>query len=153
MALAGGGALFEGGIHWINFMANLGFTIEQIKGFRPGSRPEIERSHLVSIKYKEGPVGVLAYSWEIPSLFKGLRISRIYGKKGSITFESNGLFILVKGRVKRFIIPGLSDISGYKTMFKDFIQAITNNGKPQFTLELAKRDLQYLEAIDESEPG
>ena len=153
VTLAGGGALFEGGIHWINFMANLGFTIEQIKGFRPGSRPEIERSHLVSIKYKEGPVGVLSYSWEVPSLFKGLRLSRIYGKEGSITFESNGLFILVKGKVKRFLLPGLSDISGYKAMFKDFLQAIRNNSQPLFRLELAKRDLQYLEAIYESEPG
>ncbi len=153
VTLAGGGALFEGGIHWINFMANLGFTVKQIKGFRPESHSEIERSHLVSIKYKEGPVGVLAYSWEVPSLFKGLRISKIYGKEGSITFESNGLFILVRGRVKRFIMPELSDISGYKAMFKDFLQAIRNNSQPLFRLELAKRDLQYLEAINGSEPG
>lgn len=153
VTLAGGGALFEGGIHWINFMANLGFTVKQIKGFRPESHSEIERSHLVSIKYKEGPVGVLAYSWEVPSMFKGLRISRIYGKEGSITFESNGLFILVRGRVKRFIMPELSDISGYKAMFKDFLQAIRNNSQPLFRLELAKRDLQYLEAINGSEPG
>src|SRR5574341_2593587 len=116
--LAGGGALFEGGIHWINFMANLGFEIEEIKGFRPGSPTVPERSYLVGIKYKEGQVGALAYSWEVPSLFKGLRISRIYGRECSITFESNGLFILVKGRVKRFIIPEPSDISGYKAMFK-----------------------------------
>jgi len=149
-SLAGGGALFEGGIHWINFMANLGFEIEEIKGFRPGSLTVPDRSYFVGIKYKEGQVGALAYSWEIPSLFKGLRISKIYGKEGSITFESNGLFILAKGKVKRLIWPGFSDISGYKAMFKDFLQAIRNNCQPLFSFDLAKRDLQYLEKIYES---
>ncbi len=36
--LAGGGAMFEGGIHWINFIANLGLTVESIRGFRTGAR-------------------------------------------------------------------------------------------------------------------
>ena len=27
--------MFEGGIHWINFMANIGLSLTEIHGFRP----------------------------------------------------------------------------------------------------------------------
>ena len=87
----------------------------------------------------------------MPSFFKGLRISRIYGRQGSVTFESNGLFIIVKGKVKRLFFPGWSDISGYQSMFRDFFKALRNNSQPRFTLDSAKKDLEYLEAIQAAE--
>ena len=40
--LAGGGALFEGGIHWVNFMGGIGLTVESVVGFRPGLSPRSE---------------------------------------------------------------------------------------------------------------
>ena len=43
------------------------------------------------IEYAEGPVGLLSYSWEVASVLGGLRASRIYGREGSLVFESNGL--------------------------------------------------------------
>lgn len=145
--LAGGGALFEGGIHWVNFVANLGFSIELTHAYTPGIRSPLEKSILISFKFKEGPVGVLYYSWEVPSLFKGLRLSKIYGREGSITFESNGVFLIVRGRRKLFSFPGFADIAGYKSMFRDFFHTIQNNTSPQFTLQLARRDLELIEMI------
>jgi predicted dehydrogenase len=85
---AGGGALFEGGIHWMNFMGALGLTIESVEGFRPGEAKGIERSMLVVARYAEGAVGSLFHAWDTPSQLKGLRLSRIYGSEGSIDFES-----------------------------------------------------------------
>ncbi|MFQ5864243.1 MAG: Gfo/Idh/MocA family protein [bacterium] len=149
-SLSGGGALFEGGIHWINFIANLGLRIKRVRGFRPGAKNGLEKSMLVAIEYEEGPVGAFYYSWEIPSLFKGLRLSKIYGTKGSITFESNGIFILVRGKKKRIFFPKLSDIAGYKTMFQDFIQCLREDKAPQFSLDLAQRDLKLIEDIYQS---
>src|SRR5690606_1181856 len=64
-AIAGGGALFEGGIHWMNLMGNLGLTIGEVTGFRPGPREQIERSMLIVARYVEGAVGTLYHSWEI----------------------------------------------------------------------------------------
>jgi predicted dehydrogenase len=148
--LSGGGALFEGGIHWINFIANFGLTVKTMRGLRPGSRAGMERSILVNAEYAEGPVGTLYYSWETPSLFKGLRLSKIYGREGSITFESNGLFIIVRGKEKRLIFPGLKDIAGFKAMFVDFISSIRDGIDPQFNLDLAERDLKLIENIYES---
>ena len=34
--LAGGGALFEGGIHWVDLLANLGPRVERVEGFLAG---------------------------------------------------------------------------------------------------------------------
>ena len=56
-----------------------------------------ERSMLVGFEYVEGAVGTLWYSWEVPSSAKGLRLSKIYGRVGTITFESNGLWVLCHG--------------------------------------------------------
>ncbi len=148
--LSGGGALFEGGIHWINFVANLGLSVKTIKGLRPGPKSGMEKSILITIEYDEGPVGTLYYSWETPSLFKGLRLSKIYGREGSITFESNGLFIIVRGRKRQLIFPGLKDVAGYKGMFRDFIDCIRNGREPSFPLDLAEQDLKLIEKIYES---
>ncbi len=144
---AGGGALFEGGIHWINFLANLGLTIESVRGLRPGIGEGLERSVLVAIRYAEGPVGTLYYSWEVPSLFRGLRLSRIFGRAGSITFESNGLLIVVNGRRKRLLLPGLRDIAGYRGMFRDFFDALRSGAEPRMTLDQAERDLALVESV------
>ena len=146
-AVSGGGALFEGGIHWLNLISNLGLTIESVRGCCPGNGAGPDRSVLVTLKFKEGAVGSFYYSWETPSLFKGLRISKIYGRKGSITFESNGIIMIVRGRRKRLIFPGLRDIAGYKAMFRDFLSAIKEDRPPRFNLDLAKRDLELIEEI------
>ena len=149
-AIVGKGALFEGGIHWINLMTNLGLNVEAAYGFLPGAATPLERSALVTIRYKEGAVGALYYSWDTPALFKGLRLSKIYGREGTITFESNGVFVAVHGRKKQLSFPGLTDIAGYQAMFEDFISAIQSESAPQFTLERAQQDLQLVEHIYQS---
>jgi UDP-N-acetylglucosamine 3-dehydrogenase len=146
--LAGGGALFEGGIHWVNFMANLGLPVLDVHGFRPGhadGRPE--RSMLAVFRYGQGAVGTLYHSWEIGSPFKGLRLSSIYGSEGTITFESNGLFLGVRGRRKRMKMLLPTDLVGYRGMFRDFVDAVRNNAEPRFHLGLARRDLEMVEQI------
>jgi predicted dehydrogenase len=147
LSLAGGGALFEGGIHWVNFIANLGLTLESVTGFQPVAHGDLDKSMLAALEYEEGAVGALYYSWETPSLFKGLRLSKIYGRQGSITFESNGLFILLRGKRRRLIFPGFSDIAGYKRMFRDFFACILESKEPEFTFASAERDLHLIEEI------
>jgi predicted dehydrogenase len=148
--LAGGGALFEGGIHWINLMAGMGLTVESVQAYRPGTFDGQERSLLVVAQYEEGAVGTLHHAWDTPSLLHGLRISRIYGTSGSVTFESNGLFVLVHGRSTRLVIPSLRDIAGYRAMFADFTACLRNGREPRMTLGLARRDLELVEAAYQS---
>ena len=42
-AVAGGGALFEGGVHWIDLLANSGLEVESARGFRPDPGAGLER--------------------------------------------------------------------------------------------------------------
>ena len=142
----GGGALFEGGIHWIDLLANLGLRVEAVHGFRPGDWQGCERSTLVVAEYEEGAIGTLAHSWEVPSPLRGLRVSHVYGTRGSVAFESNGLFVLVTGSRTRLILPGLRDISGYRAMFRDFLDALWNGTDPVMTLARAQRGLELVEA-------
>ncbi len=144
--VSGGGALFEGGIHWIDLLANLGLHVEAVHGLRPGDWRGVERSMLLIVEYEEGAVGTLAHSWEVPSPLRGLRVSHIYGTHGSIAFESNGLFVLVTGRRYRLILPGLRDIGGYRAMFRDFFDALRTRREPLMTLERAQRGLELIEA-------
>ncbi|MDA0193793.1 MAG: Gfo/Idh/MocA family oxidoreductase [Bacteroidetes bacterium] len=143
--VSGGGALFEGGIHWVNFMANLGLEVEEVRGWQPGSAEDSSKSHNVTFKYKNGPIGTLLYSWEVNTSMKGVRISRIYGTEGSVTFESNGVFIYVRGKKRKFIWPGITDIAGYKGMFRDFFDALRKGVPPKFTFDMAKRDVELIE--------
>ena len=145
-AQAGGGALFEGGVHWIDLVAHLGLAVRGVRGFRPGGGPALERSMLVVVDYEGGAVGTLAHSWETPSPLRGLQLSRIRGTAGSIVFESNGLFLLLWGRDRRLLFPGLRDIAGYHAMFDDLLGALENGGEPLMTLARARRGLELVEA-------
>ncbi len=142
---AGGGALYEGGIHWVNFAGALGFTIAAVKAARPGEPEGLERSMALLIEYAEGPVGLLSYSWDVATVLGGLRASRIYGREGSLVFESNGLFMATSGRRWRIRFPGLGDMLGYNAMFADFLNAWRARTEAAMTLARARRDLEVVE--------
>ncbi len=146
-AVAGGGALFEGGIHWINFMGSLGLEVIRVHGFRPGSAEGPERTVVVVFEYAGGAVGTLYYSWEIGSPLKGLRLSALYGSRGTATFETNGLILGVRGTSRRLRLPGVRDLLGYGAMFQDFFHCIRTGAEPRFTLAAARLDLERVESI------
>jgi predicted dehydrogenase len=122
--------------------------VKSAHGYRPGDGAGVDRSMLISFEYREGAVGSLYYSWEVPSPMKGIRMSRIYGREGTISFESNGAFLFAQGRsLSMSIAPGLSDAGGFKGMFRDFLAAIAEDREPAFTLEMARSDLNLIERI------
>lgn len=163
-ALIGGGALLEGGVHWVNFMAELGLEPTAVSGHRAGSRQTAGGAEegaraavetvLAVFEYAGGAVGTLAYSWEVPSLLGGARISKIYGREGSVTFESNGAFVFVRGRKTRLWVPDPLDAGGYKAMYRDFLDALRTGREPEMTLSMAERDVRLVrEAYGEDAEG
>jgi predicted dehydrogenase len=151
-AMAGGDAFFEEGIHWLHIAGSLGPVIVDAHGYRPApSRRGPDRrtkSMLVAFRYDNQAVGSLYYSREIPSLLRGLRLSKLYGRDGIITFESNGLFILVRGRgLPRLILPGYRDIRGYRAMYRDFAASIRSGRQPEMSLERAMDDQRVMDQI------
>jgi predicted dehydrogenase len=150
--MAGGDAFFEEGIHWLHLANNVGPRITSIHGYRPtastNGSDRRAKSMLVSFKYDNGGVGSLYYSREIPSLLRGMRLSAIYGREGVMTFESNGLFILARGKgLPRFVLPGFYDFRGYRVMYRDFLRAIREGGAPEMSLERAIEDQRLMEQI------
>jgi predicted dehydrogenase len=158
-AMAGGDAFFEEGIHWLHVAGSLGPTITRVHGFRPAvSREGPDRrakSLLVSFEYDSGAVGSLFYSREIPSLLRGLRLSKLFGREGVITFESNGGFVIARrrGRLPRFIVPGIRDIRGYQAMYRDFVAAIRTGRPPEMRLERAIEDQRLMDQIMMTAPA
>jgi predicted dehydrogenase len=151
-SMAGGDAFFEEGIHWLHIANSLGPAITMIQGYRPTPSSEgpdrRAKSMLVAFEYDNGAVGALYYSREIPSLFQGMRLSKLFGRSGIITFESNGAFVLVRGRaLPRVIFPGFRDIRGYRAMYRDFARAIREHRAPEMSLERAMADHRLMEAI------
>ncbi len=110
-------------------------------------RTPTEETVLAIFEYDGGAVGALSFSWEVPSPLKGVRLSRIYGREGTVRFESNGLFVWVQGRRTAFRLPGLRDLSGHRAMFHDFFDALRNGREPLMTLDLAERDLRLVSRI------
>jgi len=148
--MAGGDAFFEEGIHWLHLAGSLGPRIVEIRGYRPSvSRTGPDRrakSMMVAFRYDNDAVGSLYYSREIPSMLRGLRLSKLLGRRGIISFESNGLFILVRGRgLPRLVIPGFRDIRGYRAMYVDFARAVRERRAPEMSLERAMEDHRLMD--------
>lgn len=151
-SMAGGDAFFEEGIHWLHLAGSLGPRITSILGFRPPASREGPdtrvKSMMVSFTYDNRAVGSLFYSREIPSLFRGLRLSKLFGRKGVITFESNGVFVVARGNgmpIVRF--PGFRDMRGYLAMYRDFATSITSGASPEMSLERAIEDQALMDQI------
>ena len=144
-SMAGGDAFFEEGIHWLHLASSLGPRIVRIEGFRPSpssAGPDRRaKSMMVAFQYDTGAVGSLYYSREIPSLLMGLRVSKLFGRLGVITFESNGICVWARGRgLPRLVVPGVIDIRGYRAMYRDFLQAARTGAPLEMSLERALED-------------
>ena len=151
-AMAGGDAFFEEGIHWLHFAGSLGPRITTIHGYRPsvarGVGDTRSKSMLVAFRYDNQAVGALYYSREIPSLLQGLRLSKLFGREGIITFESNGLFVLMRGKgLPRLLLPGFRDMRGYRAMYRDFLRSIKEARVPEMSLERAIDDQRLMDQI------
>jgi predicted dehydrogenase len=157
--LAGGDAFFEEGIHWLHLATSLGPQITRISGHRPRPAADVDRlsdrrsrSMLVAFDYDNGAVGSLFYSREVPSLLRGLRVSKLYGRRGVITFESNGGAVVVRssghrGGVPRVVLPGYRDIRGYQAMYRDLVRSIRAGRQPEMSIERALVDHRLMEAV------
>jgi UDP-N-acetylglucosamine 3-dehydrogenase len=153
-AMAGGDAFFEEGIHWLHLAGSLGPVITDIHGYRPSVATQARggdarvKSMLAAFRYDNGAVGALYYSREIPSLLRGLRLSKLFGREGVITFESNGATVVVRGNGRpRLLFPGFRDIRGYQAMYRDFAGAVREGRAPEMSLERAVEDQRLMDRV------
>lgn len=150
---SGYGALLEGGIHFVALISALFEEMgqeapERVRGEFPGWRlGEPERHSVTRLEYADGATAELRYAWNARSLLKGLfQHSRISGTEGRIVFESNGLYVRLRGdRQKRLCFPGFGDLMGYGGMTRDFLACLREEGRqPLSDFGRAKRDLEIV---------
>ena len=148
--MMGGGALLEGGVHWINLLSSLGGEPTEIIAAKPTTDyvlvAPVEDSLELLVKFADGAVGKLLHSWNVTNRIGGLGMSRMYGTEGNIHFESNGLFAVVVGRRKRLRFPGFLDIMGYRAMLRHFAESVRSERAPEMSLALARRDMAVVTA-------
>ncbi len=149
--MMGGGALLEGGVHWVNLMMEIGGNARRVIGVAPhvstAPRAPVEDNLQVLIHFDGGAVGRLLHSWNTRNRTFGLQVSKIYGTEGNIFFESNGLWALVAGRRRRLRVPGLLDLMGYRAMLKEFLSAVREGRETAMPLSAARRDLEVVMAV------
>ncbi len=159
-AVAGGDAFFEEGIHWLHVAGELGPRLVAATGLRPAAAPDPggdrrSRSMVVGLTYDSGATGALLYSREVPSLLRGIRTSKLFGREGVITFESNGAGAVARGRGRpRVHVPGpaeLRDVRGYKAMYADFVAAVREGRQPSMSVERAREDHVLMEMVRRGE--
>jgi UDP-N-acetylglucosamine 3-dehydrogenase len=143
-ALTGGGGLFEGGIHWLAFVCSLG-PVEDVVALRAGGSRGTEETCVIGLRYLGGALATLAFSWEVHSPLRGVRVSRIYGTAGSAAFESNGTVLVSGGRRRRVWVPARGDVLGFRAMFRDFLDALATGRPPRYTLAHARHHVALLE--------
>lgn len=148
----GGGALIDGGIHFIDTLLNFGGGYENIygKSAHAGSILEGEDNTAVLFNFKSGSTGLFFYSWayrkppQLPAF-------EIIGDTGSIYEDVNSrtswdaenpvrtVFgdIILNGEnvhVKKYDV--------YSAEIMEFVESVRNNTEVPFPPELALRDLK-----------
>lgn len=109
-------------------------------------RGEPERQSKVQLRW-DGIEGSLHYAWDHPARLKGVfQHSIIEGDRGRILFESNGIYVHIKGAGRRGLtFPGVRDLMGYGEMRRDFLACLEEKGrKPYSNFERARRDLSII---------
>ena len=104
---------------------------------------------MVAFRYDNNAVGSLYYSREIPSLFKGLRLSKHADAKASSPSNRTACSCSRSNGVPRLVFPGLRDIRGYQAMYRDFHAAITNGRAPEMSLERAMEDQRLMDDVSQ----
>ncbi len=153
--MMGGGALLEGGVHWVNALCSLaGSSPAEVIAFQPDvhymTNIPFEDSIMLNVRFKNGVIGKLLHSWNIINPLKGISFSRIYGTDGVIMFESNGLFISVHGKRRRIVFINPFDFLGFKAMHRSFIENYINGDPWQPSLGRIKEELKLIEGAYKS---
>jgi predicted dehydrogenase len=148
----GGGALIDGGIHYIDTLLNFGGDYEEVygKSKHAGSILSGEDTTTAIFKFKNGSTGLFYYSWsyrnppEVPAF-------EIIGDSGSIYEDINSRSSWKTGEKNRTVYGdlilngekmGLKKYDIYTEEIKEFADSVKNGTEVPFPPELALRDLK-----------
>ena len=144
----GGGALIDGGIHWINAMLTLADgALEHLSAYGASPTQPGEDSLAITCRFASGELGVLAYSWGVRGAFPQGFFS-IHGSRGSAYCSNGGrLGLLSTGGIPRPLIFPFRDWQGYVAMWRDFHDSLSSGRTPAMDGVAGRRDIAVVETI------
>ena len=149
--MMGGGALLEGGVHWIDAMVTLGGKVTAVIAVQPAKDyPKVapmEDCLEILFRFADGTIGKLLHSWRLVNRVGGLQVSTIYGTEGNIIFESYGVGSLIWGRRKKRLYLPASDLMGFRGMLRHFVACVREQRTPSMSLREARHNLEIVMAV------
>jgi predicted dehydrogenase len=163
LALDGGGALMNQGIHTVDLLLWLMGDVKRVyaKSLTALHDIESEDTLVATLEFANGAVGILEAA---TSIYPGYdRRVEITGSEGTIIFEHDriiradlktafpgGVQTEVHDQNRSSSSPIVSDVSGHKRIIQDFINAITTNGTPRCDGHEGRRSVNLVQTIYES---
>ena len=156
----GGGALLDGGIHWVNtvlYWAGPPKKVYAVRGPKTRDNVPLEDTVHVLAEHEGGVVSELSHSWGIPSPGK-VQFSSISGTEGTLYVENHGYFLSLFGNKRRIYFSPLRDWTGFGAMHAEFHRSVSrqispaSSGKdsaaggpePEMSGPEARRDLAFV---------
>lgn len=145
----GGGALIDGGIHYVDTLLNLGGDYTEVKSVCAHGFAGLEGEDISAsiFRFRSGAVGVLLYSWSSPGGDRAPAFE-IYGEHGFITEDPGSrvpgkpygdLLMSIDGKQDEVVIEKVNTV---EREIELFIQSVLNNTDVPMPPEIALRDLK-----------
>lgn len=163
IALDGGGALMNQGIHTVDLLLWLVGNVERVyaKSLTALHDIESEDTLVATLEFANGAIGTLEAA---TSAYPGYdRRIEITGSEGTIIFAHDrivradlntplpgGLQTTLQDTNRSSSSPVVSDVTGHKRILEDFVNAITSNTEPRCDGREGRRSVNLVQAIYES---
>jgi len=163
LALDGGGALMNQGVHTVDLLLWLMGDVRRVyaKAMTALHQIESEDTVVATLEFANGAIGTLEAT---TSVYPGYnRRVELTGSEGTIILEQDriiaadlrtpiaGLVEPIKANSNpQATSPVVSDVSGHRRILEDFLQAIETDGKPLCDGREGRRSVELVQAIYES---
>jgi predicted dehydrogenase len=154
---AGGGALIDGGIHYVHALRWWGGEVRRLFALRPPQTLDMPGEDAIDVlaELESGAVGVLANSLAAPGVPR-FQWSTVTGTGGTCFVENRGRIMLVRGATGPRVRLFRRDVRGHVAMLEAFERAMAAGRAEEMDGDAGRRDLAVVLAayrsIDEGRP-
>jgi predicted dehydrogenase len=141
--MVGGGALIDGGIHYVHLLRQWGGRAHTIYALSPPKTlVDMGGEDTVSLLagMNGGVVGFLSNSWATPGMPR-FQWSAISGTGGSVFADHRGRVVFVRSRRGRRLRFFWRDLRGHEAMLREFAEAVRSGRPPEMDGSEGRRDL------------
>jgi predicted dehydrogenase len=143
---AGGGALIDGGIHYVHNLRGWGGEVRRRFALRPPpTHADFSGEDAIAFlaELESGMLGFLSNSLAAPGL-AGMQWSTLTGTTASAFIDNRGRFVVVRGSGRTRVRLFRRDLRGHEAMLTMFRDAIASGRSPETDGMSGRRDLEIV---------